>query len=58
MMKKQTIVMELERPTKRTFRFKEQAKDGEEVIGTLYVQKRVFNGKELKSIKVTIEAGE
>lgn len=53
-----TIVMAFERATKRTFRFKEQAPEGEEAIGTLYVQKRVFDGKEPKNIKITIEAGE
>src|SRR5262249_15651127 len=55
---RKTIAMEFERATKRTFPFKEQAPEGEEAIGTLYVQKRVFEGKEPKSIKITIEAGE
>jgi len=49
------VAMDFERATKNTFRFKEQAPEGEEAIGTLYVQKRVFNGKEPASIKVTIE---
>ena len=52
---KQVVKLEFERATKRTFRFKEQAPEGEEVIGTLYVQKRVFDGKEPQNIQVTIE---
>ena len=37
--------MALERASKRTFRFKEQAPEGEEAIGTLYVQKRCSKAK-------------
>jgi hypothetical protein len=55
---KQVVKLAFERATKRTFRFKEQAPEGEEVIGTLYVQQRVFDGKEPKSIQVTIEVTE
>lgn len=54
-MKKMVVDMDFERATKRTFRFKEKANAGEEIIGTLYVQKRMFDGKEPKSIQVAIE---
>lgn len=56
--KAKTIAMTFERPTKRTFRFKEEAPEGEELVGTLYVKKSVFDGKEPKSIKVSIEVTE
>ncbi len=56
-MKKTTVKFAFERATKTTFRFREKAPEGEELIGTLYVKQRVFgNGKEPKNISVTIES--
>ncbi|MEM0135201.1 MAG: hypothetical protein QXU18_08270 [Thermoplasmatales archaeon] len=53
-MLKKEIEFEFERATKNTFRFQERA-SGNPVIGTLYVQKSLFEGKEPKSLKVTVE---
>lgn len=47
------IQLDFERATKNTFRFTEIANDTP-VIGTLYVQKAVFSGKQPATIRVTI----
>jgi len=51
-----SVVMEFERPTKRTFRFAEPAflSGAPYKIGTLYVQKHLFD-KQPKKVKVTVE---
>ncbi|HWP59497.1 MAG TPA: hypothetical protein VNL14_16515 [Candidatus Acidoferrales bacterium] len=48
------LKMEFERDTKRTYRFKEVAPEGEEVIGTLYVKKAAFGGKAPAKIEVSV----
>ena len=53
-MDKKEIEFEFERATKNTYRFQEKA-SGNPVIGTLYVQKSVFDDKEPKKVKVTVE---
>lgn len=53
-MPKREIEFEFERATKNTFRFQEKV-SGNPVIGTLYVQKSLFEGKEPKSLRVTVE---
>ncbi|MEM3291013.1 MAG: hypothetical protein QW046_05805 [Candidatus Micrarchaeaceae archaeon] len=53
-MLKKEIEFEFERATKNTFRFQERA-SGNPDIGTLYVQKSLFEGKEPKSLKLTVE---
>ena len=44
-----------ERSTKNTHRYKEDAPDGEQVIGTLYVQKSLVDGGAPTTLYVTIE---
>lgn len=56
-MGKKEIEFEFERATKRTFRFQEKTA-GTPIIGTLYVQQSVFDSKEPKTVKVTVEWGE
>lgn len=51
---KREVELEFERATKNTYRFAEST-EGSAVIGTLYVQKHVFAGKQPSKIKVTIE---
>ena len=46
--------IEFERATKNAYRFQEKSK-GEPSIGTLYVQKSVFDSKEPEKVKVTVE---
>lgn len=54
------VLMEFERDTKRTYRFKEVAaslngsKLNQEVIGVLYVQKHAFAKGQPKAITVTL----
>jgi len=53
---KKEIDMTFERATKNTYRFAEAvAPAGSMIIGTLYMQKSVFEGKQPGKIKVTIE---
>ncbi|MEM2925526.1 MAG: hypothetical protein QXJ68_07560 [Methanocellales archaeon] len=51
---KREVILTFERATKNTYRFAESPGEGT-VIGTLYVQKHVFAGKQPSKIKVTIE---
>lgn len=51
---KKEIEMTFEKSTKNTFRYMETA-TGEVAIGTLYIQKDVFGGKQPGRIKVTVE---
>lgn len=51
---KKEIEMTFERATKNTYRFTEGATESI-AIGTLYVQKQLFAGKQPAKIKVTIE---
>ena len=53
-MDKREVEFEFGRVTKNTYRFQEKA-SGNPAIGTLYVQKSVFEGKEPKKVKVTAE---
>ena len=53
-MDRKEIEFEFERATKNTYRFQEKSL-GTPVIGTLYVQKSVFDAKEPKKVKVTVE---
>ena len=53
-MNKKEIDFEFERATKNTYRFQEKSA-GNPVIGTLYVQKSVFESREPKTLKVTVE---
>ena len=53
-MDKKEIEFEFERATKNTYRFQEKSA-GSPVIGTLYGQKSVFESKEPKKVKVTVE---
>ncbi|MGC8609454.1 MAG: hypothetical protein ACP5UV_06250 [Thermoplasmata archaeon] len=53
-MQKKEIEFEFERATKNTFRFQEKNSENPS-IGTLYVQKSVFDGKEPAKVKVTLE---
>lgn len=54
------VQFKLERETKNTFRFFELNEQGEEasldeyVIGTLYVQKSIFNGKKPQELNITL----
>lgn len=48
------VEFEFERATKRTFRFQEKTNEAP-VIGTLYIQQSVFDSKEPKKVKVTLE---
>ena len=56
---KKIINLTYEKETPGTFRFKEEPDENDDVvIGTLYIKKRVFEGKTRpESIKVTIEFG-
>jgi hypothetical protein len=47
------IQLDLERATKNTFRFTEVTNDTP-VIGSLYVQKAVFSGRQPATLRVTI----
>lgn len=50
-----TIMFELEKETKGTFRFKEIVEEGNpKRIGTLYMQKEVFAGVAPKALTVTV----
>jgi hypothetical protein len=51
-----TVTFELERETKNTFRFSENAENP--VIGTLYVQKSAFADETPRTLTVTIEASQ
>jgi hypothetical protein len=51
---KKEVELTFEKATKNTYRFTESAEGGT-VIGTLYVQKHVFAGKQPSKIKVSIE---
>ncbi|MEM3192778.1 MAG: hypothetical protein QW292_12010 [Candidatus Parvarchaeota archaeon] len=53
-MNEKELEFDFERATKNTYRFQEKG-PGNPVIGTLYVQKSLFEGKEPKSLKVTVE---
>lgn len=53
-MNSKEIEFEFERATKNTYRFQENS-SGNPVIGTLYVQKAIFENREPKSVKVTLE---
>lgn len=47
-----------EKATKNTYRFQEEPGAGEPpVIGTLYVQKYIFNGATPEKMTVTIQTG-
>ena len=50
---KNEIKFAFERATKNTYRFQEKA-SGSPVIGTLYVQKSVFDSKEPEKVKVAV----
>ena len=54
MLMNKEIEMTFERATKNTYRFNEGAAENI-AIGTLYVQKAVFEGKQPAKIKVSIE---
>lgn len=54
---KVVVNMTLERTTKTTYRFKEDAPEGEELIGTQYVKQTAF-AKEPKKVRVTVEVVE
>lgn len=55
------LTFEFERATKNTFRFFELNEAGEKadtdeyMVGTLYVQKAMFDGRQPETIVVTIE---
>ena len=52
-----TRVFVFEKATKNTYRFQEEPGAGEPpVIGTLYVQKYIFNGATPERITVTLSA--
>lgn len=48
------LVFEIERTTSNTYRFKEVAEPGEEVIGPLYVKKHHFGEFVPSSLTVTV----
>jgi len=48
------IEFDFENDTKNTYRFKEKAEEGEEIIGRLYIQKSAFKGVP-KGVKVTVD---
>ena len=50
-----TLTFELEKDTKNTYRFQEVAKGAPSVIGTLYIQKWLFETAPM-TITVTISA--
>ena len=52
-----TVTFELEKETKNTYRFEEVAKGSPPMIGTLYIQKWVFETTP-KTISVSISTGE
>ena len=56
-MEKLTITFTLERATKKTIRYEEQAPTGTApAVGTLYVQKWALGEEPPKSVTVTIES--
>ena len=56
-MEKLTITFTLERETKNTIRYEEQAPSGKpNMVGTLYLQKWALGEEPPKSVTVTIES--
>ena len=52
-----TVMFELERETKNTYRYREAPKPGEpRVIGALYLQKWMFEGKPPVELKVEVQS--
>ena len=57
-MEKQTLTFTLERETKNTIRYSEDANGDPPAIGTLYVQKWLLGKEPPKQLIVTIGVGE
>jgi len=54
-----TIEFEYEKETKNTFRFQEVvAEEGEKIIGSLYIQKSFFGGKQPEKVTVILKVEE
>ncbi len=49
------VKFKFERATKNTFRFMEVAPEDSQVVGTLYVQKSAFGGKQPAALDVAIK---
>jgi hypothetical protein len=56
-MEKQTLTFTLERETKNTIRYAEDADGKPPAIGTLYVQKWLLEKEPPKTLTITIEEG-
>jgi hypothetical protein len=56
-MEKQTLTFTLERETKNTIRYAEDADGKPPAIGTLYVQKWLLGKEPPKTLTLTIEEG-
>jgi hypothetical protein len=56
-MEKQTLTFTLERETKNTIRYAEDADGKPPAIGTLYVQKWLLGKEPPKTLTITIEEG-
>jgi hypothetical protein len=56
-MEKQTLIFTLERETKNTIRYQEDADGKPPAIGTLYVQKWLLGKEPPKTLTTTLEEG-
>jgi hypothetical protein len=56
-MEKQTLIFTLERETKNTIRYQEDADGKPPAIGTLYVQKWLLGKEPPKTLTITLEEG-
>ena len=56
-MEKQILTFALERETKNTIRYQEDADGKPPAIGTLYVQKWLLGKKPPKTLTITLEEG-
>ena len=54
-MESQTLIFELERETKNTVRYQEQADGKPPAVGTLYVQKWLLGTRPPSQLRITLE---